>query len=108
MPLEILTRRRPQTSPTPGHASEVVGQRSGPVPSDPPPCHCLGRPQTRTQQLHLRPDGINGKNISSLNLADRVFQDKVHSFFVFLRANVFKCAASCVLKKSISAVASLG
>lgn len=44
------------------------------------------------------PDGINGKNISSLNLADRVSQDKVHSFFVFLRADLFKCGASCVLK----------
>lgn len=62
------------------------------------PCRCLGRPQALTQQLHMRPDGINGKNISSLNLADRVSQDKVHSFFVFLRANIFKCGASCVLK----------
>lgn len=59
---------------------------------------CLGRPRALTQQLRMCPDGINGKNISSLNLADRVSQDKVHSFFVFLRADLFKCGASCVLK----------
>lgn len=54
-----------------GHGEEVekMGMRSGHLWSDPLSLPLAG-PQALTKQLQRSPDGINGKNISSLSLAD--------------------------------------
>ena len=55
-----------------GHGEEVekMGMRSGHLWSDPLSLPLAG-PQALMKQLQRSPDGINGKNISSLSLADR-------------------------------------